>query len=324
MKMLLCKDIMLGAMCAENLDVKLSQRWQALRTERFADFIDKAAQLNAGYVALFGHIFGQDRVSESVIDSLFDDVKEDKNVQVLLFVDHLEYNRINYRDDIPENLHMICMDIADTYLDDNVAVRIEKRVAEIQLNDNDPITVSMNANGTYWVSGIDAADKALLSLEPIGFEDDDNETFGYSVLEWAKEEIVNYQDTLEQMFQYDTMEIKLTPADDQKEIYAKITKTMSQLGRDTFLRVDVKGTSAFAVMLSADALKAQLQSKVFYAEVYVNTIMDIDEEAFENDISLRSEFVRLALQDDSLSESERNRLICCGWNVLNGKEVTEG
>jgi hypothetical protein len=71
-------------------------------------------------------------------------------------------------------------------------------------------------------------------------------------------------------------------------------------------------------------LKAQLQSKVFYAEVYVNTIMDIDEEAFENDISLRSEFVRLALQDDSLSESERNRLICCGWNVLNGKEVTEG
>ena len=50
--------------------------------------------------------------------------------------------------------------------------------------------------------------------------------------------------------------------------------------------------------------------------------MDIDEEAFENDISLRSEFVRLALQDDSLSESERNRLISCGWNALNGREVT--
>ena len=46
---------------------------------------------------------------------------------------------------------------------------------------------------------------------------------------------------------------------------------------------------------------------------------DIDEEAFENDISLRSEFVRLALQDDSLSESERNRLISCGWNALNNR-----
>ena len=45
-------------------------------------------------------------------------------------------------------------------------------------------------------------------------------------------------------------------------------------------------------------------------------------EAFENDISLRSEFVRLALQDDSLSESERNRLISCGWNALNGREVS--
>ena len=43
---------------------------------------------------------------------------------------------------------------------------------------------------------------------------------------------------------------------------------------------------------------------------------------FENDISLRSEFVRLALQDDSLSESERNRLISCGWNALIGKGVS--
>ena len=50
--------------------------------------------------------------------------------------------------------------------------------------------------------------------------------------------------------------------------------------------------------------------------------MDIDEESFETDISLRSEFVRLALQDGSLSESERSRLISLGWNALSGKEVS--
>ena len=58
------------------------------------------------------------------------------------------------------------------------------------------------------------------------------------------------------------------------------------------------------------------------ASVEVTFTLKESWEAFENDISLRSEFVRLALQDDSLSESERNRLISCGWNALNGREVT--
>ena len=74
--------------------------------------------------------------------------------------------------------------------------------------------------------------------------------------------------------------------------------------------------------MNSNALKSQLQNRVFYVEVYDNTVMDIDEEAFETDISLRSEFVRLALQDGSLSESERNRLISLGWNVLSGREVS--
>jgi hypothetical protein len=51
--------------------------------------------------------------------------------------------------------------------------------------------------------------------------------------------------------------------------------------------------------------------------------MDIDTEAFETDISLRSEFVRLAMQEESLSELERNRLISCGWGALGGKEAND-
>ena len=50
--------------------------------------------------------------------------------------------------------------------------------------------------------------------------------------------------------------------------------------------------------------------------------MDIDEKAFETDISLRGEFVRLALQDGSISESERSRLISLGWSALSGGEVS--
>ncbi|MGP1404760.1 MAG: hypothetical protein ACTTKY_11485 [Catonella sp.] len=75
-------------------------------------------------------------------------------------------------------------------------------------------------------------------------------------------------------------------------------------------------------MVKKDEITRQLKSRIFFIEVYDNTMMDIDEDSFANDISLRSEFVRLALQDDSLSEAERNRILSCGWNVLNGKEVS--
>ena len=38
---------------------------------------------------------------------------------------------------------------------------------------------------------------------------------------------------------------------------------------------------------------------------------------------LYAEFVRQASGDDSLSETEKTRILRCGWNVLNGKELAE-
>ena len=64
-------------------------------------------------------------------------------------------------------------------------------------------------------------------------------------------------------------------------------------------------------------------SRLFFVEVFDSTVMEVDAEAFDTDISLRSEFVRLAMQDESLSEIERNRLISCGWTALGGKGANE-
>lgn len=44
MKMLLCTDIRLGALCTENLDIRLSHKWQAARTEKFAELMDLAVR----------------------------------------------------------------------------------------------------------------------------------------------------------------------------------------------------------------------------------------------------------------------------------------
>ncbi len=319
MKMLFCSNVRIGAICTENLDIRLSHKWQKARNDKLKELIDKAVRNNAGYVALFGQMFGQARVSESVIDGLFKTVKDDAGIQTLAFLNIDEYKRISYRNDIPKNLHLFCLQRNDLYVDDCIALRINKGVIELELSEE--LIIYKNAEEKYVISGL-PEEYIIPSFEPIGFEDAQNCDFGYGIIEWKEEELGEYTVKVDQVYAYQSIELKIMPEDDQKGILRKINNAVRDVDFNTFLRITITGRSAFGLMINGDALKKQLQNRIFFVEVYDNTVMDIDEEAFENDISLRSEFVKLALQDDSLSESERNRLISCGWNALNGREVS--
>ena len=320
MKLLLCADVQLGAACTEKLGIKQSHKWQEARAEKLTDLVDIAARNHASYIALYGRMFGQERISESVIDDLFDAVRENRHIHVLVFLSADEYNRIAYRKDIPENLHLICTQIKDSYVDEDIALRINKGATELQLSDNTPVIISRSGNA-FTVSGF-KSEQIIPSFEPVGFEDAQDSTFGYAILDWEQEALGHFEVKEYQKYTYRTIELKILPEYGQKEILRKINSAVSGIDADTVLRVIITGKSAFGLTLSGDALKNQLQKRFFHIEVYDNTVMDVDESSFENDISLRSEFVRLALQDDSLSETERNRIISCGWNALNGKEVS--
>ncbi len=321
MKLLLCADVRLGAVCAENLGAALSHKWQAVRTEKLTNLIDKAAKNNAGYIALFGQMFGQKRVPESVIDCLFQAVREDAHMQVLTFLSADEYDRITYRNDIPENLHLLCTQTADSFCDEQITVHMDGDAVELQLSGNAPVRVEKNTGGRFVLHGM-GEEQVIPSFEPVGFEDAAGAVTGYSVLEWTEHTLVGIRTAEDQTYAFQSVELKILPEDDQKEIRRKIHTAVAKIDADTFLRITIVGRSAFGLTLNGDALAALLQDKIFYVEVYDNTSMDIDEADFENDISLRSEFVRLALQEDSLSESERSRIISYGWNALHAEGVT--
>jgi len=320
MKVLCCAEVCLGAVCTENLSTEQSRKWRTVRTEKLESLIDKAAQNNAGYVALFGRLFGAERVSESVIDALFQAVRSDKHIRTLLFVNAEEFSRLSYRNDRPENLHLLCTQSKDGYLDDNIAVAIRQGAVELLPGRYDPIRVEPDADGAYHLSGLGDA-QTVPAFEPLGFDDAQGREFGFGVIEWTDETPCSYRKVKNQSYAFETLEIKILPEDRQKDILRKINSAVNKLDRDSFLHIRLVGRSAFGLTINADALAAQLQSKVFFAEVFDSTVMDIDMDAFETDISLRSEFVRLAMQEDSLSETERNRLISCGWGALGGKEA---
>ena len=320
-KMLVCADLRLGAVCAERLDMKQSHTWQAARNEKYAGLIDAAARSNAAYIALWGHIFGQGRVTESVIDTFFQAIREESAITVLAFLSTSEYKRISYRSDIPENLHMFNMLTQNSFMDDRIALQVKNNTVELQFADHSAIIVSKDEAEHYTLNGI-SGNNVIPSFEPTGFEDAQNAEYGYGMITYGKNKVERFEIVHDSKYAYKSAELKILPEDNEDEILRKINNLIRSIERNTFLRVTLTGRSAFGLTISSDALKSQLRSKIFYVEVYDNTVMDIDEEAFETDISLRSEFVRLALQDGSLSESERNRLISLGWNALSGSEVS--
>lgn len=322
MKMLLCSDIKFGAVSAERLDSKLSCKWQSVRNAKFDELVDTALQNNAAYLVVAGRMFGQHRVTEGLIDHLFHSISSNDALQILMFLNSEEFERLSYRSDIPENLHILNIQTEYSYLDDDIAVRTYNEKVELQLADHPSIFLSKDDEGHLTVV-IANAEYQLPSFEPLGFEEAEGSTFGFGLLEWTDDQIEPYKTHEHAVYSYKTIEVKIKANDDQEEIVRKINHAVKGIPYDCFLRIALTGRSAFGLTLNGDALKKQLQSLIFFVEVYDNTMMDIDEEAFATDISLCSEFVRLALADESLSESERNRLISCGWNALNGREVSE-
>ena len=165
-------------------------------------------------------------------------------------------------------------------------------------------------------------DHVIPSFEPIGFEDSLNKTFGYAVLECESDGITDYIETEEQVYFYHSEEIELRPDDDENRVSNMMELIGQDYGKDAILRVTLSGNTMFGMIINTRKLKEILHKHVFYADVFDNTNMDLDVSSFENDISLASEFVRLTMADDSLSETERNRMICFGWNALSGNEVS--
>ena len=75
--------------------------------------------------------------------------------------------------------------------------------------------------------------------------------------------------------------------------------------------------------INTEQLEQSLQNHFFYVEIQDECTVGLDATGLDSDVSLLAEFVRLVSDDMTLSETEKTRVLRCGWNVLNGKELAE-
>ncbi len=322
MKLFLCENIRLGAECSEKLDVESSRKWENMRIRKLEEIISKAALTDVSYIMFFGELFGRERVTESLLDTFFTLAESQLDVNIIAFVNRNEYKRISYRKDVPENIHFICIDEKSEYVYNGLNVSIFENIVSVNSceKSKNVVHISAEKDNTYTVN-VEENEYEVPFFEPEGYDDVSKHHYGYGILELSDDEAIKYNEITNCIFSYEILNVNVLPEDNNKEIMKKLLKATAQYSYETFLRINLIGKSAFGLIIEKTKMMERLGERIFHVEIFDSTVMDIDAADFENDISLKGEFVRLVLNDESLSVSERNKILRYGWNVLNSEAV---
>ena len=105
------------------------------------------------------------------------------------------------------------------------------------------------------------------------------------------------------------------------DIENKIAYAIAHISENDLVRVVLKGERAPQIKIDADALTERFFSRYYYLEIKDESRIAISGEDYLYDKSLKGEFIRLVLGDESLSETEKRDIIECGIRALAGETV---
>ena len=93
------------------------------------------------------------------------------------------------------------------------------------------------------------------------------------------------------------------------------------LNKEDLLRLTLTGELDFDQTSLSDDVKNFLSDSFYFVSVKDRTVRRYDPHEYENNLSLRGEFIRTVLSDEELSEEEKSAIIALGIRALDGREV---
>lgn len=101
----------------------------------------------------------------------------------------------------------------------------------------------------------------------------------------------------------------------------KIALSHSGARRDDLVKIVLSGKVSLDCEKDPEYVSRSFESDYFFVKVYDKTVIKVNPEDYKYDSSLKGEYVRCVLADDSLSDDEKGHIIKIGLNVLMGGEV---
>lgn len=104
------------------------------------------------------------------------------------------------------------------------------------------------------------------------------------------------------------------------DVEKKIKDTVKDIGKENLVKIILTGKVDIDSERDIDYLEKKYSDSFYFIKVYDNTSLAIDYMTYENDASLKGEFIRLVLRQ-KISEEDKRKIITTGIKALSGEEV---
>ena len=118
---------------------------------------------------------------------------------------------------------------------------------------------------------------------------------------------------------HDTM-VDISEAESQRDVEAAVIGALSEIPERDLVRVRLVGAHALTLLPDVLQLTAALEGSYFHLEIKNESTVRVSATDYENDLSLRGEFVRTVLRL-GLPKEEEGLILTVGLAVLSGEEV---
>ena len=107
------------------------------------------------------------------------------------------------------------------------------------------------------------------------------------------------------------------------EIEEKIHGALARIGKENLIRVNFTGERELELRCDKELLIRKFSEAFYYFEIKDSSKLLTRAEDYRYDRSLKGEFIRLCLEDRSLSDDEKEKIIHCGLSALSGEAFDE-
>ena len=357
MKIIHTADLHLDSKMQSNLsrDKALERKKELILT--FEKMVEYARQNEVKIIIIAGDMFDSQRVSVKTRDRIFNIFKENQNIEFLYlsgnhdeenFLSQIDYNLPNLKffgenwtsfkyDNIvitgvknqdsnkfiyealnlnEENTNIVVMHGQITKYnlkDDSDKVNLvklkNKNIDYLALGHIHSFELeSLDRRGVYCYSG---------ALEGRGFDECGDK--GFVLLNINDDKVVpkfiNFAKRTLHEFIYD-----ISGKYDWFDIERDVIEKCLNINKQDLVKVVLKGKYNLSLEKQIEHLDSKLNDIFYFAKVKDNSSLEIRNEDYENDVSLKGEFIRTVL-NSNLKDEEKEQVILIGLKALNGEDL---
>lgn len=329
MRLMICANLDVGGLPAIDVPPSDMAQWQQDKIKALSGALDDASNRGADACIVAGGLFARGFVAQSLLEGAMHTIGG-RGMRTYYAPLPGEAKDLGERVELDGGATIVSLDSSGTTKLDVVVGEEVQRVVFLDCHD-----LGSTEDEARRVSGPmivrDGRDIALCAkgevASPIGplepSEFGDPLPSGYLLVDVDGDGIASSAWIETAVHPFVTRKVVLDGMESSRDLVTTVGKAVKDVDRSACLRIVLRGRIPLDVYINADELASQIGRYFHYVEVADECALDIDVESMGADVSLLAEFVRQVSGDDSLSETEKVRILRCGWNALNGKELVE-